>query len=571
MAVLAAVIALGGTTIAVAEGANAAPPYNPEERALAIASPSLVYLETAYTGLLRDKKTKALVVQSPVAYNRRCSGFVVNSDGHVVTSSQCVQPAPETLLENVLYKAGRELILDKKLASKDLETFVKSHLNTDVFTGVADGQEPDAQLYGQFNVATGAATEGSAIKASVVKATPREVGNVALIKLETNNLPSVVLNTSSTPAQGSSAIVLGFATSDQDVRVGTYTMQSKTVQVTGTGSQGQRSWLKTNDDVGTDARGGLAVDTSGLVIGMLDEDTSVTGRPTRAVAPVSLIMAVLNDAKVSNAQSSSDKKFRSALDAYFGGRYSTSVKHFDAVIKSTPVNQVAKRYRDYAADRSKMEKEPSSATPGWVVPVAAAGGGALIVTLIALLVMGARRRARARERDFEYTPAPLADGLPYGAPVSGMPTYGAPVSGVPTYGPGMPMGGPPVSGVPTYGAPVSGVPTYGAPVSGMPMYGGGYGQMPGTPIPHPPTPNQPMPGMPVSGTPLPSVPAGSGMPPVSPPQPEPVLDSPWSQPPQTVYWGAHTASQQQPDPATGGTAPEESERDPWAQNPPNRG
>ena len=90
-ALIASVILLSGQT------AVAAPQYNMEERAFAIAGPSLVYLEMNAKGFLRRKDNGEAVHPSAIGFTFRCSGFVVTNAGHVISSTRCVSPEPDSL------------------------------------------------------------------------------------------------------------------------------------------------------------------------------------------------------------------------------------------------------------------------------------------------------------------------------------------------------------------------------------------------------------------------------------------------------------------------------------------
>jgi Trypsin-like peptidase domain len=441
--------------------AVAVPQYTLEERAAAIASPSLVYLETIYTGQVRDKQTLQPLVASPVNYHRRCSGFVVNSNGHVVTTRSCVSPPNATIHQQMLYDAGGALIAQKKLEKAQLDSWVKASLDTTVVTGSTESSAPEKQLLGQLNIAVGAKKDAPATPGSVVKESDPNDGNIAVVKLERDNLPAVEIHASSTPATGTQVVALGFNTDDSDQRVGTYTSSSRLVQVVGEDKRGTATYYRTNEKLDTYFQGGMAVDTSGRVVGIVDSDPNLPNRPTRAVYSISTVTAVLNAAGVPNVLGEADKLYRSGLDAYFTGRYATAISQLDRTTKAVPANQVAQVYRQHAIDRQKIEGEPPAAAPSWLVPTIAGAGGAVLATLIVLLVMLLRGRARHRAAPDPASPYPFA-------PVSAVPTSGAPAP--PSFAP--------VSGAPTSGMPISGMPISGMPVSPVPVSQPPYNQAP---------------------------------------------------------------------------------------------
>ncbi|MCW3840042.1 trypsin-like peptidase domain-containing protein [Micromonospora yasonensis] len=371
---------------------SAPPPYSLDERAVAIASPALVYVEVQFTGYLRDKETETPLRATPVTFNRRCSGFVVGSAGHVLTNGLCVQPASDTARQNALYALGRTLIGEKKLASAQLDNYVATHLKGTVLTGLDAGKEPEVRVFGQFNVARGNITDGPAIPGEIVKTWAPEMGDVALVKLAQDHLPVAELNPSADVRQGTSLLMIGYGTSDRDPLTATFTVASKPVTVTGAGSQGPVPVYRVNDDVGIYSRGGLAVDTSGRVVGMLDNDQALPDKANRVIVPASTLTTLLNEAGVTAELGDTDKLYRRGLDAYFAGRYSDAKTQLQTVATHAPKNLVAQTYRQNAVDRQKIERKGSS-FPSWAVVLFAALGGALIVTLVVLVFM-----ARGRDR-----------------------------------------------------------------------------------------------------------------------------------------------------------------------------
>lgn len=367
-----------------------APPYSPEERALAIASPSLVFIEASFTGIVRDARSNVPLSATPVTFKRRCSGFVVNPDGVVLTNGQCVRPADDPARERALYTLGRILIDQGKLAPGGLDAYVRSKMAATRFTGAEPTSSFTSQVSGQLNVARGDLAASPAIPGEVVRALDPDAGNLAVVKLAQAKLPAVELGAPTAPGPGALLLVLGYQTTDAAFRGARFTLASKSVQVTGTGTQGAVAVGRINDDVGIYSHGGVAIDTNGKVVGVLESDRAADGGANRALVPVSAVTGLLTEAGVSNSLSDTDKLYRSGLDAYFGGRTSTAVSHLGAVADTSPANLLAQAYRQSAVDREKLEGEEPSRS-GLPAVLFAALGGALVVGLLALLL---RRRTR---------------------------------------------------------------------------------------------------------------------------------------------------------------------------------
>jgi hypothetical protein len=367
-----------------------AAPYSAEERALAIAAPSLVFVEASFTGMLRDAKTNAPISPTPVTFKRRCSGFVVNSDGVVLTNGQCVRPTDDAARERALNTLGRILVDQKRLTAAGLDGYVRSKLATTRFTGTDPASPFTSQVSGQLNVARGDLAASPAIPGEVVRVLEPDAGNLAVVKLSQAKLPAVELASADAPGPGAVLLLLGYGTTDSAFRGARFTVESRVVQVTGTGDQGSIAVQRVNDDIGIYSHGGVAVDTAGRVVGVVDSDRAADGGANRALVPVSTATTLLGEAGVTNTLTDTDKLYRSGLDAWFTGRSSTAESHLAAVAEAAPTNLLAQAYRQSAADREKLAAdEPNpSALPAVIF---AALGGALVVGLLALLL---RRRQR---------------------------------------------------------------------------------------------------------------------------------------------------------------------------------
>ncbi|MET8277367.1 trypsin-like peptidase domain-containing protein [Micromonospora sp. NPDC005174] len=367
-----------------------AAPYSPEERALAIAGPSLVFVEAVFTGTLREAKSNVPLSVTPVTFKRRCSGFVVNPDGHIVTNGQCVRPAVDAARERALYTLGRILIEQKKLTTPQLDGYVQSKLNSTVFTGAEPGSEPTSQVFGQFNVARGDLTASPAIPGQVVRVLEPDAGNLALVKLTQPSLPAVELAEGGAPAPGAALLVLGYRTTDADFRAATYTVESKPAQVAGTANQGSVAVSRLNDDVGIYSAGGVALDTAGRVVGVLDTDRAASGGANRALVPVSVVTGLLGAGGTSSSRADTDRVYREGLDEFFAGRNDDAIASFDRVVEASPVNVLAQAYRQNAIDRARLADE-SDGMPRLLVASLAALGGLLLVGLVVLVVVFRRR------------------------------------------------------------------------------------------------------------------------------------------------------------------------------------
>ncbi|MBM0202292.1 hypothetical protein JNW90_03520 [Micromonospora sp. STR1s_5] len=364
---------------------------SPEERALAVAGPSMVFLEAVFTGYLRNKTDNALLREGPVTVSRRCSGFVINHGGYVLSNGICLQPPPEILLGGALNTVANVLVSEGRLAAKDVAAFVRDRVKTSAFTGMGAADQPELKLYGQLNLAKGDVTAAPAVSGAVVRTLPVEAGNLTLVKLAQENLPTAELNPSAVVAPDTSVMLLGYDTTDTTYRSAEYSVETKTVTVTGVDDRSALTVYRVNEDLGPYSKGGVAIDPSGRIIGMVDSDLLRTDKANRILVPVSTMVGLLGAAGIGNDLGPADKVYRSGLEAYFAGDDSTAAARFDEAARSSPTNLLAQSYREAAMASGR--NGGTSDRPAWAVPLLAGAGGALAVGLVVLvvLVLGRRR------------------------------------------------------------------------------------------------------------------------------------------------------------------------------------
>lgn len=262
-----------------------------------------------------------------------------------------------------------------------------------MFTGAEPGSEPTSQVFAQLNVARGDLTASPAIPGQIVRVLEPDAGNLALVKLTQPGLPAVQLADGGVPGPGAALLVMGYRTTDADFRAATYTVESKPAQVAGTANQGSVSISRLNDDVGIYSAGGVALDTTGRVVGVLDTDRAASGTPNRALVPVSVVTGLLGAGGTSSSLADTDRVYRDGLDAFFAGRNDDAIASFDRVAQASPVNLLAQAYRQNAVDRARLAGE-SDGPPRLLLALLAGLGGVLVVGLIVLVVVFLRRRPR---------------------------------------------------------------------------------------------------------------------------------------------------------------------------------
>ncbi|WP_422734154.1 S1 family peptidase [Micromonospora sp. WMMD558] len=372
-AVLLGVIAV---VIGAALPAAAVPAYDRNEPATAVASPSTVYLESTYTGYLRDARAGTMFSREPVVVTRRCSGVVVSPDGYAVTTTVCVQPSSEVLLVNALYRLGRTLVQEERLAADELDAYVARLKDSSAFTGRSRGTAPTRTLVGQLDVAIPEAKSAPAVTAAVTTALTPVDGNVALVKLRRAGLPAVEIATASDLLPGAPAVILGYGRDETDDGAVRYVVRTRAVEIVGRSGTNR---IGVNGQIGPDSRGGPVVDESGRLVAVLDTDTSAPGEPVRDLITAATIGRLLEQGGVEARLGGADRAFRGALGDYFGGRYSQAVRGFDDVLEQDPARSSARIYRKRAQERLRLDGDVRENAADWMLYLLSAASGALII------------------------------------------------------------------------------------------------------------------------------------------------------------------------------------------------
>ncbi|NUT33303.1 MAG: hypothetical protein HOV79_09530, partial [Hamadaea sp.] len=473
--------------------AAAAPSYTLEERARAIASPSLVFVEATFSGFLRDRATGATVLKERTEIESLCSGFVVNSAGYVVTSAHCVHPTTENsyLKWLAVYAVTNELIKQGKVTEANKDAYARTLEAKSDFTGDSAGSAPDASVFVQQNSARTGLTSSPAVAAELVSARSITGGDVALLRANQQGLPVVELRATDLVAE-SDVTALGYNVLERTSDSVSLAPMYRITKITGLYGTTTPPIYRLGFTMPAAANGGMVVGSGGQATGMVNADLATKDKANRVVTGGQVLIDLLAQAQVTNTLGPTDIAYRQGLDAYYAGRYQESVDRFDEVIRAQPTHQQAQDFKRQATERMAIEGG-TGGTPSWLVPGLIGVG--VIVVVIAIVVVLLTSRAKRRE-------AAQADMLVSINPFS--PTSGLPVSG---------------------GA--------GYPISGAPGSGGGY---PGMAIPHPAPPGTPVPYPPVQLQPAPQVSAPPVQPPVSPaaPQAMPVPPQAMPVPPQAM-------------------------------------
>jgi S1-C subfamily serine protease len=377
----------------------------PEERAAAIARPAVVYLEQEWTAWVRVPRSSALYFEGWVndgnafRWTTRCSGFVVNPDGYVVTAGHCVDPGEEGARGTALEYATGWLIDQGWARRSDAAYLLQEGHGYWTVEGSEKGSDPDLAIRAQWGVAAGGLKAGKAEPARVVEAQSWSDGDVAVLKVEESDLASILMAPTDDVDVGTPVLSVGYPGSTDQVTDQTLEPTYKDGQINSekTRSGGLLPVYEMSAALSGGMSGGPTVDLEGHVIGINSFNISGETEAFNYITPVSLVSEMLARNGVTNELGPIDEAYQAGVDAFYAGDLQVAVDSFDQVLALAPTHQQAQEMKVEAT--KLLAEQPPAAEPaaneGGGAPVWLFVVGVLVLVGIGVAVVVLRRRPSA--------------------------------------------------------------------------------------------------------------------------------------------------------------------------------
>ena len=219
-----------------------------------------------------------------------CTAFVVNPDGWVATAGHCVDPESAKLL--ILKRAAAEYIAQYPDApeSRDPSATLDWLQKNARVEGDNAGRGPEVSLTLLYG--TGAHVAGK-IPANVVDFRPLGKGDVALLKIDSHNLPSSELATDADVSIGTSVLSVGFAESTQNVTGPSLDPTNKSGKVSKKSRMGSSPEYEIDAAVTEGMSGGPTIELNGKVIGVNSFAPVGESQPFNFIAPADSLAAIM--------------------------------------------------------------------------------------------------------------------------------------------------------------------------------------------------------------------------------------------------------------------------------------
>jgi pSer/pThr/pTyr-binding forkhead associated (FHA) protein len=340
---LGVLVAVCMTTIAGSASAQT-PAATAPERLTSVVQPSIVHVRTEFSGLVRDRNGNDLDRDRRVTAGTSCSGFIVDPNGFITTSGQCLDldlgagQVIDTLAQR-LWKRDRAGSIGHFASLAALKRY--GHREWTVVSPTLPSHvRPDRSVRVAFGGTIGAPAASLRKPARVRRVRSFANGDLALVKIEAHDLPALELGD---PAPVTTATVsVGFAGPLTGATAPTFAQGS--ITATKTLAEGLRSVYTTDVAFARGMRGGPTVDLQNRVVGVNSIDPGHSQEPD-LVTPASEVEQLLRDEGVRNDVGRTNRVYRNAVDAFFGRDRAAALTGFDLALKLQPNNKLVQRFR----------------------------------------------------------------------------------------------------------------------------------------------------------------------------------------------------------------------------------
>ncbi|WP_030611894.1 trypsin-like peptidase domain-containing protein [Streptomyces sclerotialus] len=432
--VTAALVQIPGGVTAAAESADPLPEMSAQSRAQEWIRPATVFVQTNWTARVITDNFGDMSLQ----WTEACTGTIVNSTGYIVTAGHCIDDGLEGAQGEAIARVVDALIESEELPASQrgalIEKIAQGNMGW-IIQGRYRDSRPDRQVH--IQVGGGHATWrigedpdfSDDMSARVLEVKPHSEGDVALLKVEQEDLPVAVVSPKSGIQEGDEVLAIGypyglanFAEKAQEKEIALTSRGGRIDSMDTEGQHGQGNlFYATSADLSDGMSGGATIDLDGQIVGLA---SSVSlQRDANYIVPATVVSELLSRNGVKNELGHLDTIYRAGLTDFYHGYYSDAINKFDQVTAIMPSNKPAVEKKAKAAelkqkygDRPKPQPEPQPPAPDDpgvpVALIAGIGGGVVLAALLVFGLLWRRRRRNGPPPEEQHPPA--SGGAPPG-------------------------------------------------------------------------------------------------------------------------------------------------------------
>jgi serine protease Do len=391
-----------------------APAVTDQEKVVAYAQPSVVYLDVTWTAWVFDtfgSNDTYLNKGHPFVLYSSCTGFFVNDTGNIATAGHCVDPAGAVdafydaaaqWVHNTHYYQGEFSLAEiRDFAGEDYR--IEGEKKSAGGRQFEKGAEVDVQAVWSTSSTepvydSSGSLNGEPHDARLVRFLPGDEGDVALLKVDVANTPALpVLDAAiETGAEVTSIGYPAAVMAVSDANLSDPSFKPGTISSVRT----NRAYpvYEMSTPMSSGMSGGPTVIASGEVIGVNSYGISAQSQSFEFSQSSQTLLQLMAAAGVDNELGEVGTTYRAGLDAYFAGNKADAVKNLEATVDAAPEFAMAEEYLDLAQDLPN----PPPPDEGTNVMLLIIGG----VVVLGGLAVGVFSVARRRKRKQESAPSP---------------------------------------------------------------------------------------------------------------------------------------------------------------------
>lgn len=332
-----------------------------------------------------------LKMTEQVQNGMRGTGFIINSDGYIVTNAHVVQFEDEKELLKSAYLSKTKQMLSGFFENQDLsESEKEERVNVilqatdDYLNKYAEFKEIMKNIYvfnGVMTPEIDLTTKG--LSADIIKvggAYPDK--DIAILKVNKNNLPILKLGDSRSINVGSKAFVIGYPGA-ADISIKSILEPSVTSGIVSALKKAEAGWdlIQTDATISPGSSGSPVFNEQGEVIGVATLSSELASG-YGWVIPSDLIKDFLMEKNIVNAEATVDRYYKEALGFYWDKKYSKAIEKFRLVTDLYPEHPYAKEF--IAESRAAIERGEEEVslfnTKNLII------GGVILVSLLILIL-----------------------------------------------------------------------------------------------------------------------------------------------------------------------------------------
>lgn len=261
------------------------------------------------------------------------SGAIINPDGYIVTNAHVVEYVKmedSQVIDMEYHEIGNDLskLLAKQgynLSADILYNFAKQFIGYENFSKIAKVRLPGGEL-ADYDIKSYGAPIG-------------EGKDVAVIKIDKKNLPSILLGDSSKLALQENISAFGYPGAADSALLSNesslvVSINSGKISATDKKSYQGAPVLQVDVSVQHGSSGGPIVNSDGTLVGLItftSENNSNSTPGFNFAVPVDTVKEFVNQAGAKNEEGQVNKLYKEGLILYWGGYYKDALKDFEAV------------------------------------------------------------------------------------------------------------------------------------------------------------------------------------------------------------------------------------------------